>query len=251
MFSDIGTATVLFGIAAFLVSGTVKGVLGIGLPLILVPLLATVFDLATAVTLMVVPVLASNGLQAWQGRRYALVAVRRFWLVIVTLIPFTVMSAQFLAGIDIDTGVLVLGLIVIVFVTVQIFPLRLQIEPAAERWLNAPVGALAGLLGGVSNLFGPVLIMYLVALKLPKDDFVGSIAMFFSLWAFTLYFSLFVNGLIQIETIVASAIGAVPVMAGVWAGRAVRDRVPQKTFERLLLLVLLLIGLNLVRRAVL
>lgn len=54
-FLDVDTPTLVLGARAFFAGGAVKGVMGIGLPLILVPLLATVFDLPTAVAIMVVP----------------------------------------------------------------------------------------------------------------------------------------------------------------------------------------------------
>ncbi len=250
MLSDLTTISLIFGAVAFLIGGTIKGVLGIGLPLFLVPMLATVYDLATAVTLMVVPVLASNLQQSWQGRRYAIAAVRRHWIVLLFLIPFTAFSASMLAGIDIDTGILILGVIVVVFATFQMLPIKFDISPRAERWIGPPVGALSGLIGGISNLFGPPLIMYFVALKLPKDDFVGSIAMFFAVGAIVLYLSLIFNGVLVVENVVASAIGAVPVMIGVWLGRKVRNKVEQKTFQRILLLVLIVIGFNLIRRSI-
>ena len=66
---DLGGLTLALGLLTFLVAGTVKGTLGIGLPLVAVPLLATVLDLPTAIALMVVPVLTSNFIQALQGKR--------------------------------------------------------------------------------------------------------------------------------------------------------------------------------------
>jgi uncharacterized membrane protein YfcA len=65
-----------------------------------------------------------------------------------------------------------------------------------------------------------------------------------------LYLSLIFNGVLVVENVVASAIGAVPVMIGVWLGRKVRNKVEQKTFQRILLLVLIVIGFNLIRRSI-
>lgn len=244
---DVSPLTLLLAAGAFLAGGTVKGVLGIGLPLIAVPLLATALDLQTAVALMIVPVTSSNLLQAVQGGHYGK-AVRRFWPVLVPLVLFTIVSAQFLADIDLQTGALVLGVIVMAFAVVQALPLRLTVTPELTRLLNPLMGALSGALGGVSNLFGPPLIIYLVALRLPKEEFVGSIALLFLVGGVTLYATLFLNGLLTLELVGLSAAGAVPMGAGLLLGGRLRERIPQRTFERLLLLVLFLIGINLVRR---
>ena len=183
---DISPLTLLLAAGAFLAGGTVKGVLGIGLPLVAVPLLATALDLPTAVALMIVPVTSSNFLQAVQGGRYGAV-VRRFWPVLIPLVLFTILSAQFLADIDPRTGALFLGAIVMGFAVVQALPLRLSVPPEWTRLLNPLVGALSGMLGGISNLFGPPVIMYLVALRLPKDEFVATVALFFLVGGVTLY----------------------------------------------------------------
>ena len=56
------TPLLLAELAAILVAtGTVKGVLGIGLPLTAVPLLGQVLDLPAAVALMTIPMFTSKG----------------------------------------------------------------------------------------------------------------------------------------------------------------------------------------------
>ena len=64
----------------------------------------------------------------------------------------------------------------------------------------------------------------------------------------TLYAVLLFNGLLSLEIVGLSAAGAVPMGAGLFVGSRLRNRIDQKAFERLLLVVLFLIGINLVRR---
>lgn len=246
-FLDLGGLTLTLGLLTFLAAGTVKGTLGIGLPLVAVPLLATVLDLPTAIALMVVPVLTSNVIQAVQGKK-KMAILRRFWPLLVTLVPFTIFTAQFLSSVDLRTGSLVLGVIVVLFSLTQLVRFRFSISERQERFLNPTVGAVAGLLGGLSNLFGPPLIMYLVALKLEKDDFVTTIGLLFIVASATLYATLASVGVLTFENGLASLVAAFPVMAGVFLGARLRSRIHQKAFERVLMVVLVLIGLNLIRR---
>lgn len=249
-FLDLGVFTLALGLVTFLAAGTVKGTLGIGLPLVAIPLLATVLDLPTALALMIVPVLASNLLQALQGKTKR-ATLKRFWPLLVTLIPCTVAAAQFVSTIDLRTGSLVLGAIVVLFSLSQLIQLRLPVSGSQERLLNPVVGVVAGLLGGVSNLFGPPLIMYLVALRLEKDEFVTTIGLLFLIAAVTLYTTLTLVGVVTWENAAVSVVAALPVMLGVFLGTQLRDRINQKAFERILLVVLVLIGLNLIRRGIL
>ena len=62
-------ATVLGLVAALIFSGVVKGVLGVGLPLILVPLTTQFLDVPVAVALLTVPMIATNIGQALEGGR--------------------------------------------------------------------------------------------------------------------------------------------------------------------------------------
>jgi len=246
-FLDLGGLTLTLGLLTFLAAGTVKGTLGIGLPLVAVPLLATVLDLPTAVALMLVPVLTSNTIQALQGTKKVATLVR-FWPLLVTLIPSTIVAAQFLSSVDLRTGSLVLGVIVVLFSLSQLVRIPFAISQRGERFLNPAIGLVAGFLGGLSNLFGPPLIMYLVALKLEKDDFVTTIGLLFIVASSTLYATLASVGVLTFDNALASLAAALPVMAGVFIGTRLRNRIHQKSFERVLMVVLVLIGLNLIRR---
>lgn len=249
-FLDVDTPTLVLGALAFFAGGAVKGVMGIGLPLILVPLLATVFDLPTAVAIMVVPVMATNLLQAYQGGNYGR-TLRRFWPLLLPMVVTTLVAAQFLARIDVTTGGLVLGLIVMIFVASQALPIRPAVSPRLEYWLKPPVGLVAGFLGGLSNLFGPVLVMFLVSLRLPKDEFVQAIAFLFLVGGATLYLTLIANGLLTLDKAATSLLAALPALAGVWLGQRFRSRIRPETFNRFLLILLFVVGLNLVRRGLL
>ena len=57
------------------------------------------------------------------------------------------------------------------------------------------------------------------------------------------------SGVIRGETLLFSAWLCVPAMIGMWLGGRVSDRIEQEVFRRATLAVLLLAGLNLIRRA--
>ena len=244
---ELNTPTQFLILLTFILAGMVKGLLGVGLPLIAVPLLATVFDLPSAITLMVVPVMASNLVQAWHGRAHILM-VRRLWLLVATMVPCTIISAQFLATIDVSTGSVVIGAIVILFSITQLIQIRLTINPRHETILTAAVGSLAGFLNGMSNIPGPVIVMYLVALRLDKDTFVGTVAALFLVASSTLYLTMAVTGMFSLDNTSASFISSIPVMAGVFLGIVLRKRINETTFKRILNIGLVVLGLHLINK---
>jgi len=245
----LGWGVIAFAAAAFVAGGLVKGVLGIGLPLVVIPLLATVLDVPSAVALMPVPVLASNIQQMFQGKG-VIWSARRFATLILPMLVATVIAAQFMAAVDFRTGSLVLGVIVILFCLIQAFPLRTQLPERSERWAHPVTGVITGFLGGLSNLFGPPLTMYLVALRLDRDEFIAATATIFTIGSTTLYITMAINGLLTLPSLGVSAMATLPVMAGVALGSRLRGRLPDMMFRRALLLALGAIGLNLILGAI-
>lgn len=249
VFSAIGVSDweILVIAGAFLAAGTVKGVLGIGLPLVAVPLMATVTEPAMAITLMTVPALTSNGWQAVQGGHHGILA-RRFWPVLAAIVVGTLIGAKVLVEVDPALIARVLGGVVLAFVASRIFPLRVAIPTSAERKAGVGMGLVAGILGGVSNFYAPLLALYLVALRVSKDLFVAAIALFFLCGMATLYLILAIEGVLGRTELSASALTVVPLLVGLAAGRGLRERVSQKTFEWVLLAVLGIIGSSLILR---
>ncbi len=247
---DATFAVLAIGAVAFFVGGSVKGAFGFGLPLVAVPLLASVTAPATAVSLMFIPVLVANIWQAFQGGYYT-GALRRFWPFLLALTVATVLAVQFVATVDPKIVTTTLAAIIIFFAVFQLRSPRFDISPRSEKWLTPSVGIVAGIVGGISGLFGLPLVIYLVSLKLPKDEFVATASFCNLVASLPLFAALAWHGFLDGETAIASGVGAVIAWLGVLAGTWSRSRIPQETFRKILLYLLIVVGLNLLRRAVL
>lgn len=246
---ELNGLTLLIIAAGFAVGGLVKGTFGLGMPFLAMPILVTVLPYQIAVALFLVPNFTANFQQAvrknlWREnlRRYA-------WLILpmLVIIPLT---AQILIQIEQETGLLILGVISLVFVFTQILPVKLVVEQARERWLNPVVGVAAGVLCGFSGLYGPVLIVYLLALRIPKDEFVSALALMYFLGSFALYGSLAVANIITLDVVIVSAAGAVIIGGMIIVGQRLRDRLDEDKYRKLVLALLFLVGCDLIRRGV-
>jgi uncharacterized membrane protein YfcA len=248
---DLAVPTIALGLVVFLIGGTIKGTIGIGMPLFIVPVMATVIEPITVIGLLFVPILATNFLQMIEGGYYR-VTLHRFKSLLFSILAATIISVQILARIDAMTVSLILGCIVAAFCILQLFPLRPTIPKQLEAYLSPIVGTIAGLLGGVSTLFGPPLVMYLIALRLPKEEFIATVAQLFFVVGAVLYFTLAVTGALTLELVVASAFVTIPVAIGLAIGRKIRKQISREAiFQRVLVAVLLIAGLNLIRRGLL
>ena len=113
------------------------------------------------------------------------------------------------------------------------------------------VGVASGIIGGISGLVGLPRVVSLVALRLPRDEFVATASICNLIGSMPLFAMLAWHGFLNGEVAIASGVGAGIAWLGVLAGGWSRSRIPQETFRRILLYLLILVGLNLIRRALL
>ena len=102
-------------------------------------------------------------------------------------------------------------------------------------WFAPMIGVLAGFTTLVANAAGPLMAIYLLAMHLPKLEFVGTGAVFFMLlnW-FKVPFM--VNlGLITTNSVKFNLLLAPAVLVGTFVGRWLLTRINQKWFENLAL----------------
>ncbi len=245
---ELDTVTLLVIAAGFAVGGLAKGTFGLGMPLLAMPVLVTVLPYQIAVSLFLVPNFTANFQQAVRKGLWRQNLKRFFWLLAAMLvtIPFVV---QILVRIEQETGLLILGLISLVFVATQVMPVKLSIPAAWEKIGNPVTGVLAGILCGLSGLYGPILIVYLMGLRVPKDEFVSALALMYFLGSFPLYGSLAYEGVLTTDVAAVSVVGAVIIGLMIVVGQKIRDRMEEERYRKLLLTLLFLIGCDLLRRS--
>lgn len=237
----------LYVAAVYLATGVVKGVIGMGLPLVTLPLLAPAIGPITAMALLAVPAIATNLWQVWQSG-YFTAAVRRFWVCFLFAMIGVGIGVSFLTSLPRDAVSVILGSLVVIAALNQLFPIRITVPPALERKLMAPLGLISGLLGGLSMMFGPLMALYLVTIRVPKDEFVGVIGLFYFLSSIPFTIGLMIGGRFGVPEFTGSVAATLLIVAGMVLGQLFRKHVPQEVFRRTVLAALIVIGLNVVRR---
>ena len=103
------------------------------------------------------------------------------------------------------------------------------------RWFAWSLGLLAGAATMLANAAGPVFSIYCLAVALPKLELVGTSAWFFLIVnAFKVPFSIAL-GLIQGQTLLLNIMLTPMIGLGMFAGRWITRRIPQRLFDGLLL----------------
>lgn len=235
---------VAFGFVAFLLGGLVKGTLGVGLPLVVVPLLSLVMPGYQAIGWVAVPVLASNAWQAWEHRADA-GQLRRFIPLILTLVASTLVTVRLTLSLSDQAIGRMIAVAVLAGVVLTAWKPRLRVGAGSEAGWGIGVGLASGLLGGVSSLTGPLIISYLMALRLPRDVFVGSISVIYLCAAIPLYAAMLWHDRIGPAELFPSLLALIPVGGGLLLGRRLRTRLGEQGFYNLLLVFLAALALAL------
>jgi uncharacterized membrane protein YfcA len=228
--------------------GAVKGVVGLGLPLVSMPLLTATLSLKQSVALLVLPMVASNLVQAFQGGLF-LASLRRFWPMLLVLLVTVAAATKLLVVVPQEVLFIVIGLSVIVFPLIAHLRPHLRVSSATERWLGPLVGLVAGIVGGISTFYGAPLMLYLVWLRPPKDLFVAAISLMYFVGATGLLAGLVLFGVTHFSGLGLSVLGCLPAFVGLWLGQRLRVRLDERRFARLLLMVYLATGLSFLAKA--
>ena len=236
--------------AALVVGGIVKGIVALGLPIVTMAILLNFLPPLTVLGILVMPIIVTN---LWLAGRAGnlLEPLRRFWPMIATGFVFLFIGAEMIVVMDTVVLFGVLGTCIAAFSAVGLAqPNMPPLRPETEKWAGPLAGAMGGLLGGVSTVWGPPMTMYFVMLKLPKDVFVRTVGLSWFAFSVPLAIAYWRNGIFSADVIYLSLYACIPGMIGTRIGEVIRKRIDQDTFRKVMLAMLLLIGLNLIRRSV-
>lgn len=231
--------------SAFLVGFSKTGMPGLGV--LLVPLMAAAVGSTEAIGVLL-PVLICGDIFAVARYR---THIR--WRIVLRLLPYVivglVLGSTVLQHLRNDTMSLVMGLMVICLVGLQVLRQKrggwLEEKMPNAWWFAIAMGLLAGFATGLAHLAGPVMTVYFLSMRLDKHGFIGSAAIFFmivNVSKIPIYIPL---GNITWPNMVFAmkVIGAVPV--GALAGFLLFNHIPQKLFNRVVLVLAAAAGLKL------
>ncbi|WP_068118071.1 sulfite exporter TauE/SafE family protein [Tropicimonas marinistellae] len=233
------------------VAGFVKGTTGFAMPMIMISGLASFLSPELALAGLILPTLVTNVMQALRdGIAAAWRAVRRFRIYFAVGGACILLAGQLVTALDPRIVYALIGIPITGFGLLQIVGWRPRIAPENQRVAEVGLGAASGIVGGISGVWGPPLVMYLTALGTPKAEQVRTQGVAFALAAVLLVATHLQSGVLNTRTLPFSGLMLVPALAGMWIGQRVQDGLDQEMFRKATLVVLMLAGLNLLRRAI-
>jgi hypothetical protein len=238
-------------VAVTLVGGFVKGAVGFAMPLVMMAAFSAFLPRDLALAGLILPVVATNLAQAFRGGwRAALAAARGLRRFLVATLVCIVLSAQVAEAIPQALFLLLLGVPITLYAAALLAGLPLVIGVGQRARAEWALGTVAGLYGGVSGIWGPPLIVFLLSTGAGKEDSLRAQGVVFLLGGLVLMAAHLQTGLLDARTLPFSAAMVVPAMLGLALGFRAADRMDAGLFKRLTQAALVVSGLNLVRLAV-
>ncbi|SET45168.1 sulfite exporter TauE/SafE family protein [Paracoccus homiensis] len=236
------------GITAF--AGFVKGAIGFAMPMIMLSAFGSLLPATTALAALILPTLLTNIQQAFrQGPDAARNSIRSFRWHIGTVLVFICVSAGFAQAIPQGIMYALLGVPIVLFASWQLAGRSLALPLHHRRRAEVGMGVIGGLYGGISGIWGPPLIILLLSLGVDKREQIRVQGVVFLLGAVVLLIAHLASGVLNAQTLPLSAVLCIPAFAGMLAGFVLQDRLDVVQFRRWTLILLVLTGANLVRRA--
>ena len=243
METQVALVILAVGFAAF-----VKGFVGFGFPLISVPMLALIVDPKTAVIIVSIPTILSNLVVLVQGQ-VPWTPLRRALPFMVPLVVGAVLGASLLPHLDPRLLAAIIGATSVGFSLLSLVRVKLTLSPAQERVASPVVGALCGVLGGATTIYGPLVALYFQALRYDKWPFVYVLSVIFLAGTLAQNVTYAALQLYRPEIIAYGLLACLPMLVGVHLGMRAQRHASLPLFEYVVLAVVLLSGLNLIARA--
>lgn len=203
-------------LAAMFVGMAKTGLSGFGM--IAVPLMALVFGSKSSTGLMLPMLIIADVMAVSYYHRHA------EWVHLRRLLPFAIIGAALgtLIGQLILDKTFTIIMAVIIFISVGIMIWQEKAHSARvpkSKWFAPCIGIAGGVTTMIGNLAGPVMALYLLAMRMPKKEFIGTAAwFFFTINLVKVPFHVFVWGTITVDSVLLN-MSLIPAIAiGAWLG---------------------------------
>lgn len=246
----LAPATFWLAVSVALFAGMVKGALGFAMPMIMISVYGGLMPIELALAGLILPTIVTNLSQAFrQGVAAARGSVRRYWRLLTALVLCLLVSAQFLTFLPRALLLAILGGPIVAYALLQLANVPLTLRLERQRPAEWSAGAIGGLYGGVSGVWGPPVLIYLLSVGTRPKDMMRIQGVVFLIGALALVVGHAASGVLDARGLGFSAALVAPSCLGLWLGYKIQDRLDAARFRRWTLVLLVLTGLNLLRQA--
>jgi uncharacterized membrane protein YfcA len=219
-------------VCSLIVAGLLKGMIGVGMPVVALPLLSLFIDIKSAAMLLSMPLIFSNVPQALEGGKTGR-CLMQLMPVILGMIPGLFLGVRALLALDANLARIIAGLVLVGVGGITLLAPKLQLHARLILPAGIAFGFFGGILGGIAAMPGPLVFIFLLAKGLSGKAFTKQASLYLVVSAGLLAILLTASRQFNWLDVLVSTAAMVPVVLGMYAGQHVRDRIAPETFKKL------------------
>ena len=220
--------TFIFCLAAF-----IHGSIGFGFPMVATPLLALFTDIQTAIILTFIPTLLVNLISIVSEGNILLAARRHLSLALFAMLGSAV-GTQIMLSVNSDIFKGLLGFVIIIYLLVEKTKLKLSWIRLYPRLSKLTFGVSAGLVGGLTNVMAPVLIIYSLESKHSKSEIVQASNLCFLFGKIIQIFLFTLNDKFTLNELSTSAVMLIVSSIGLYVGIALKKKINEVVYRKII-----------------
>lgn len=227
----------------YLLGGMIKGLSGIGMGLICVPVVSLLYNPGLAVLLVSIPLIVTNfhqGIVSGDVRK----TLNNHSLLAIVMVTVMVATVYVSANIEPSIVSKAVGLSAIGFVLLNLGLKTPTVSDKHDRIAQIVTGCTAGLVGGLTGLVVIPLVIYMMLRKINKKEFVSCSGFLLFLSGGALLLGSNLNESLNVEIAILSALAALPALLGTLIGERLRSWISEKTFRKIVLCLVFIIGIT-------
>jgi uncharacterized membrane protein YfcA len=244
---NFGQASIIAAVVcSLIVAGLLKGTIGVGMPIVALPLLSLFIDVKSAAMLLSMPLIFSNMPQALEGGKTGRCLVQ-LTPVILGMIPGLFLGVRVLLALDANVAKIIAGLVLMGVGGVTLLAPKLQLQSRLVLLTGVTFGFFGGILGGLAAMAGPLVFIFLLAKGLRGKAFTKEASLYLVVSAGLLAIFLTASSQFSWLDVSVSTAATLPVVLGMYVGQQMRDRIAPETFRKLVLIAVIAAGAELLR----
>jgi uncharacterized protein len=233
-------------VCSLIVAGLLKGILGVGMPVVALPLLSLFIDIKSAAMLLSLPLIFSN-LQQEGGKTGR--CLMQLMPVILGMVPGLFLGVRVLLALDANVAKIIAGLVLMGVGGVTLLAPNLQLQSRLVLPTGITFGFFGGILGGIAAMPGALVFIFVLAKGPRGKAFTKEASLYLVVSAGLLAILLTASRQFSWLDVSVSTAAMLPVVLGIYVGQHMRGKIKigPETFKKLVLIAVIAGGAELLR----
>jgi uncharacterized membrane protein YfcA len=239
MFENLDIYSISLILFAISLGGFTKGVISFGLPLVSLPILSFVLNPKQAIFLLFFTVIAVN-LREIKFNNFE--SYKKVYFLSLGVFIGIIIGSILFHKIENNLISQFIGFMIVLTAIINFTNLKIEKKFLLNKYFSTLYGLFCGVVGGITTLVGPLIAVYIVSLKLKKEEFSELISLTIFSCLIPIYSVFFIYQPVSVNDFLISLSLVIPAVLMQKFGFKIRTILSQDIFKKIILVVLTVIG---------